>query len=81
MQMRNLSCLLNSSINENDNSENGNEKFQTITKSFKMASEYARMGVPNSRWKSTDINSNYEISNTYVIIFFTKFKYLLNLFY
>ena len=31
-------------------------------------SEYARMGVPNNYWKLSDMNVNYEMCDTYVII-------------
>ena len=31
-------------------------------------SEYARMGVPNNYWKLSDMNANYEMCDTYVII-------------
>lgn len=37
-------------------------------------SEYARMGVPNNYWKLTDININYEICDTYVIVYISLLK-------
>jgi hypothetical protein len=36
-------------------------------KIFELASEYARMGVPNNEWSRTNLNQNYELCDTYVI--------------
>lgn len=32
---------------------------------FDLHTEYARMGIPNSYWKATNINKNYEVCSTY----------------
>ncbi len=33
---------------------------------FELESEYTRMGVPNNEWAAVNINSSYEICDTYV---------------
>ena len=35
-------------------------------KMFEIESEYTRMGVPNNEWAAVNLNSNYELCDTYV---------------
>ncbi len=38
---------------------------------FELESEYTRMGVPNNEWAAVNINSSYEICDTYVCYFYS----------
>lgn len=35
-------------------------------KMFELESEYTRMGVPNNEWAAVNVNSSYEMCDTYV---------------